>query len=369
MIVLSILATVVFAFAPTFLAYRLKEKNLMWISVVTGAVSIIGMFVIVFIILPIHLIAWAVTTILIVRKLPKDIKPPIHFSVFIGVWAVVLLLFLFAPIVHVNALVTDVSLSGIDFFREPDSAKALVVYALSDSEVVGGFYMIIFPLAASLIASCCCIYNRSIIAGQIIACMSCMPALILIGGFSVDSHVKFNFSMYLIIFLIIAVGSSIYYVSEKSVAAAGAAPIQIGSVIKPHSNPQQGYAESQQTYSQPQQSYQQPRQTYRSQVASATIFGVNGEYSGATFRIAPGEKLVLGSDPTRVNVVFSSKTVSRVHCIITCPPQADTIRISDQSTNGTYIENGDRLPYNTQVDLKLPLRFFFGDGPQTFEIR
>ena len=79
---------------------------------------------------------------------------------------------------------------------------------------------------------------------------------------------------------------------------------------------------------------------------SGTIKVLAGSMRGAEIPIRDGETLWIGKDAKSCNVVFdpSFTHISRMHCSVTYNAQSDRYIVVDESTNGTYLENGTRLP-------------------------
>lgn len=100
-----------------------------------------------------------------------------------------------------------------------------------------------------------------------------------------------------------------------------------------------------------------------------TLTCTAGEYAGAILNIKPGDKIVLGTDPRYCNLLFSDKGISRQHCSILYTPDSNSAILQDTSTNGTYLSDGTRLPSHNPTKVTLPCRIFFGNKPESFEIR
>jgi hypothetical protein len=79
---------------------------------------------------------------------------------------------------------------------------------------------------------------------------------------------------------------------------------------------------------------------------TGTIKVLAGSMRGAEIPIRDGETLWVGKDAKSCNVVFdpSFTHISRMHCSVTYNAQSDRYIVVDESTNGTYLENGTRLP-------------------------
>lgn len=100
-----------------------------------------------------------------------------------------------------------------------------------------------------------------------------------------------------------------------------------------------------------------------------TLSCTGGEYTGAVLNIKSGDKIILGTDPKFCNLVFNDKSISRQHCSIICKPNSNTAILQDTSTNGTYLSDGTRLKPHNPTELTLPCKIFFGNKPESFEIK
>ncbi len=75
----------------------------------------------------------------------------------------------------------------------------------------------------------------------------------------------------------------------------------------------------------------------------------SGEYAGCVIDLANRETIVLGRDGNEVNLVFQSRKISKKHVSITFSNRAGGFIVHDYSSNGTYFQNGMRLPKNEDV--------------------
>ena len=111
---------------------------------------------------------------------------------------------------------------------------------------------------------------------------------------------------------------------------------------------------------------------------AATIFGGRtpmlvgfvGTYAGRTFPISCG--LMLGTDPTVCQVVLPAggSGVSRNHCKITFDSSSHMFIIHDLgSTNGTFLENGQRVPQGVPYAIHPGTKIFLANPSILFELR
>lgn len=114
---------------------------------------------------------------------------------------------------------------------------------------------------------------------------------------------------------------------------------------------------------------QSPKTPVPLRPSEITLTCTDGEYTGAILSIKPGDKIILGTDPIYCNLVFSDRGISRQHCSVLCKPDSNTAILQDTSTNGTYLSDGTRLTPHNPTEVTLPCRIFFGNKPESFEIR
>lgn len=91
--------------------------------------------------------------------------------------------------------------------------------------------------------------------------------------------------------------------------------------------------------------------------------GVTGMYAGSEFPLTPNQPVVLGRDGALAQIVFSTgaQKISRRHCEIMFDARTQQYRVTDFSTNGTYV-NGSRLPANMPQMLARGTNIALGDN-------
>lgn len=101
--------------------------------------------------------------------------------------------------------------------------------------------------------------------------------------------------------------------------------------------------------------------------ASCTIRGLAGEYAGKEISLRPGERILIGRDGTRANLIIrSSKHVSGLHCSIAF--DGKRIRIKDLgSSNGTYV-NGKRLEPDQEMAVTGMVSICLGNKDCAFQL-
>ena len=100
------------------------------------------------------------------------------------------------------------------------------------------------------------------------------------------------------------------------------------------------------------------------------IVGLVGTYAGRTFPVGSG--LILGTDPTVCQVVLPAgrSGVSRNHCKITFDSSSRMFIIHDLgSTNGTFLENGQRVPQGVPYAVHPGTKIYLANPSIFFELR
>lgn len=100
------------------------------------------------------------------------------------------------------------------------------------------------------------------------------------------------------------------------------------------------------------------------------IYGLAGEYKGATFGIKGNEKLIVGRDPDLANIIVSKKNVkvSRKHCTISYDKQRNAYCIEDHSSNGTFFNDGNRMNERSNNYLRSGNTIYLGNKDNMFRL-
>lgn len=100
------------------------------------------------------------------------------------------------------------------------------------------------------------------------------------------------------------------------------------------------------------------------------IEGIKGDYASAVINMKPGEKLIIGRDPTCCNIVISSekRDISRTHCSVKYDPYTDSFKVIDMSSNGTYV-NGTRLVKDQETQFQAGTVLSLGSGENQFRLK
>lgn len=70
---------------------------------------------------------------------------------------------------------------------------------------------------------------------------------------------------------------------------------------------------------------------------------LTGQYKDAVLAVKQGEEIILGRDKSKCHLIFDNPHVSRVHCGVRYNSRENIYLITDYSTNGTFLKNGQQL--------------------------
>ncbi|MDP4126542.1 MAG: trypsin-like peptidase domain-containing protein [Bacillota bacterium] len=100
------------------------------------------------------------------------------------------------------------------------------------------------------------------------------------------------------------------------------------------------------------------------------LTGVSGHFAGNNLNVTGA--MIIGRDPAQCQVVFPANTtdISRRHCCITFNEAAQSFALEDlNSSNGTYLYNGQRIIPGQPHFLKNGEKFYLGVPSNMFEVR
>lgn len=101
------------------------------------------------------------------------------------------------------------------------------------------------------------------------------------------------------------------------------------------------------------------------------VKGLTGYFEGKEFVLRMGP-IMIGRDPNRCQVVYPSTTsdISRRHCFVHYDAVAQTYFVEDLgSSNGTFLQSGERLISGRPYFLKPGDRFYLSGKHYTFEVK
>jgi len=98
------------------------------------------------------------------------------------------------------------------------------------------------------------------------------------------------------------------------------------------------------------------------------LIGISGEYVGQKIPIQ--QPITIGRSATSSQLVINAPDVSSKHCVISYDQTQGTFILIDlNSTNGTYLETGQRIPPQVQTFLRANQKFYLASTKQMFELR
>ncbi len=100
-----------------------------------------------------------------------------------------------------------------------------------------------------------------------------------------------------------------------------------------------------------------------------TISGLSGMYAGQDIPLATNEPLLIGRDGT-CNLIIdrNAEKLSRKHCSIVYNSQSGVYMVTDYSSNGTYIDGGNRLVANMATQIQRGTIIALGNRENRFKL-
>lgn len=98
------------------------------------------------------------------------------------------------------------------------------------------------------------------------------------------------------------------------------------------------------------------------------IRAIEGDYAGAVFEMKDGESLVFGTHPRYCHIIFQDPKISRTHCMVVCQEREKNYLITDCSKNGTFLLNGERLPFGVACAFPSGTIFSIRTNNQMFQL-
>lgn len=118
-------------------------------------------------------------------------------------------------------------------------------------------------------------------------------------------------------------------------------------------------------------SYKSPKVVSSGQSNGRKLVGVSGPLAGAIYYVSDNG-LLIGRDEVACQVVIPQNQVkvSRTHCFVTYNNISGMFVLNDRnSTHGTYLSNGSKIPYEQPVALRSGDRFYLATPENMFEVR
>lgn len=104
-------------------------------------------------------------------------------------------------------------------------------------------------------------------------------------------------------------------------------------------------------------------------LTSGKIEVLSGMYKGAVIDVQTGDKILVGRDESLCSLVISEKAISRKHCEITYDTYKKCFYITDYSTNGIFLDNGQKIQTEISVILKPGTTIQLGSTDNIFLLR
>lgn len=99
------------------------------------------------------------------------------------------------------------------------------------------------------------------------------------------------------------------------------------------------------------------------------LIGIKGFYQGAEIPLNFGEKIIIGRDQEKSNLIISGKEISRKHCEISFDPVSKEYIVYDESTNGVYLGDGSKIESRKPVHLKPGTILQMGQTEHMFKLK
>ncbi|MFI3212875.1 MAG: FHA domain-containing protein [Eubacteriales bacterium] len=106
------------------------------------------------------------------------------------------------------------------------------------------------------------------------------------------------------------------------------------------------------------------------QSSAGSISGLSGMYAGQEIPLAANEELLIGRDNTMCNLIIDQRAekLSRKHCSITYDGMRGVYMVTDFSSNGTYIDGGNRLVANMATQMQSGTVIALGNKENRFRL-
>lgn len=103
-------------------------------------------------------------------------------------------------------------------------------------------------------------------------------------------------------------------------------------------------------------------------IKQPSIKCIKGEYNGMVVTLKQTDKIVIGRDPLFANLIITSPNISRTHCTVSYDEQEKKYIVVDKSSNGTYMESGDKLLKDYPNLLPTGSIIYLGDKENVFQL-
>lgn len=106
------------------------------------------------------------------------------------------------------------------------------------------------------------------------------------------------------------------------------------------------------------------------QAGGGSVTGLSGMYAGQTLPLAANDEMVIGRDNAFCNLIVDQNAdkVSRKHCGIVFDASRGVYMVTDYSTNGTFLDGGNRLVANMPTTLQKGSVIALGNRENRFKL-
>ena len=99
-----------------------------------------------------------------------------------------------------------------------------------------------------------------------------------------------------------------------------------------------------------------------------SVVCIAGAYVGASYKVDSGEEIIIGREPSMSHIVIDDAKVSKRHVIIRYDGTIDAYYVTDVSTNGVYLMNGQRLEAGKGTVLQRGTQIRVGQSEKIFKL-
>lgn len=104
--------------------------------------------------------------------------------------------------------------------------------------------------------------------------------------------------------------------------------------------------------------------------SGASVTGLSGMYAGQEIPMAAGDELIIGRDNALCNLIVDQNAdkISRKHCGVLFDAARGVYMVTDYSTNGTFIDGGNRLVANMPTQMQRGTVIALGSRENRFKL-
>lgn len=106
-----------------------------------------------------------------------------------------------------------------------------------------------------------------------------------------------------------------------------------------------------------------------SSIPAGGLVCIRGQQIGTMVTLPTDKTIYLGRDAAKCQHVVNDTKVSRIHCSFTYVGTINQYRVVDQSRNGTFLENGERLTAGQEYYLKPATKLYIANENNVYQLR